>query len=91
MSSIRTIDLRKSQLSKSEYQRLLPRAEMDIDAATKAIEPILKQVREGDASTLIALCKKYDGVAPKELRVPRAELKVLHWYYSLRPTIEKSP
>jgi histidinol dehydrogenase len=48
---------------------------MDIDAATKAIEPILKQVREGDASTLIALCKKFDGVAPKELRVPRAELK----------------
>jgi histidinol dehydrogenase len=48
---------------------------MDIDAATKAIEPILKQVREGDAATLIALCKKFDGVAPKELRVPRAELK----------------
>ena len=75
MSSIRTIDLRKTQLSKGEYQKLLPRAEMDIDAATKAIEPILKAVREGDSSTLKALCKKYDGISPDEIRVPKSELK----------------
>jgi histidinol dehydrogenase len=48
---------------------------MDIDAAIKAIEPILRSVKNGDERTLIELCKKYDGVAPKEIRVPQAELK----------------
>ena len=75
MSSIRTLDLREKQLSKSEYQRLLPRAEMDIAAAIKTIEPILKSVQEGDLQTLIALCKRFGGIAPKEIRVPRQVLK----------------
>ena len=48
---------------------------MDIDAAIKAIEPILRSVKNGDESTLIELCKKYDGIAPKQIKVPRAELK----------------
>ncbi|MEN9735854.1 MAG: hypothetical protein RL129_564 [Actinomycetota bacterium] len=48
---------------------------MDVDAAVSAIKPILKAVNGGDEKTLLKLCKKYDGVAPQNLRVPRAELK----------------
>lgn len=75
MRTIKTIDLRSKNLSKSEYQVILPRAEMDIDAALKAIEPILKDVQSGDINTLISLSAKYDGIAPKEIRVPRSVLK----------------
>ena len=75
MGTIRTIDLRSKQLSKSEYQSILPRAEIDIDAALKAVSPILKAVKNGDKKTLIDLCKKYDGIAPQELRVPRSAMK----------------
>ncbi len=71
---IRRVDLRGQTLTKSAYQRLLPRADMDIDAALIAIAPILEQVKNGDADTLIALGEKFDGVAPEQIRVPREKL-----------------
>ncbi|MFM1938158.1 MAG: hypothetical protein RLZZ320_1016, partial [Actinomycetota bacterium] len=69
---MRVVDLRGRQLSKSEYQRLLPRAEFDIESALVAIKPILQAVREGDESTLKELSLKYDGVAPESIRVPKS-------------------
>jgi len=62
VTEIRTLDLRNKSLSKSGYQNLLPRAELNIAAAALAIEPILNAVREGNEKALFELCEKYDGI-----------------------------
>ena len=71
---IRTVDLRGRALSKADYQAELPRATLDVAAAVKLIEPILRKVREGDESTLIALAQEFDGVTPPSIRVPQTAL-----------------
>jgi len=68
---MRVVDVRERRLSKREYQSILPRADMDIDSALKAIEPILSAVKNGDESTLLELSLKFDGVAPAKLKVPK--------------------
>jgi histidinol dehydrogenase len=68
---IRTIDLRGKALSKSEYQGKLPRAVLDVAAATAAIEPILKRVSTAKESDLIELGREFDGIAPAKIRVPK--------------------
>ena len=67
---IRTLDLRGQHLTKGDYQKLLPRATLDIATAMVAIEPILEQVKNGSESDLIALGEKFDGVKPAHIRVP---------------------
>lgn len=71
---IRTVDLRGQSLDKAGYQVLLPRATLDVAQAMIAIEPILKRVREGDESDLVALAQEFDGVTPPSIRVPKAAL-----------------
>ena len=71
---VRTLDLRGKELSKARYQELLPRAEMDIASAMKAIEPIIESVRKGSEQTLLDLSLKFDGVAPSGIRVPQKEI-----------------
>jgi histidinol dehydrogenase len=39
-----------------------------------AIEPILKRVKDGNESDLIALAQEFDEITPKEIRVPQTEL-----------------
>ena len=72
--AIRTLDLRGRALTKSEYQRELPRAAMDISQALIAIEPILKAVESGNEETLKDLAEKFDGIRPPSIRVPQASL-----------------
>lgn len=71
---IRRIDLRGQSLSKAEINRLIPRAKLDVAAAMSAVEPILEKVRTGNEADLIELSKKYDGIAPTSVRVPKSEL-----------------
>lgn len=71
---IRTVDLRGQGLDKAGYQQLLPRATLDVAQAMIAIEPILKRVRKGDESDLIALAQEFDGVIPPSIRVPQSAL-----------------
>jgi len=68
--AIRTVDLRGSRLSKSAYREKLPRAQLDIGTAMRAIEPILEQVKNGTEADLIALGEKFDGVKPPHIKVP---------------------
>lgn len=68
---MRVVDLRGKRFSKSQYQQLLPRAEMDISSALNTIEPIIEAVKTGDESTMQELSLKFDGVAPQSLRVPQ--------------------
>lgn len=71
---IRRVDLRGKRLSKSEINKAIPRAKLDVMAAMQIVTPILEQVRVGAESDLIELAEKFDGVAPTKIRVPRAEL-----------------
>ena len=68
---MRVVDLRGQRLSKSDYQSIIPRAEIDIENALIAITPILNAVKSGDESTMRELSLKFDGIEPKSLRVPK--------------------
>ena len=68
---MRVVDLRTCHLTKRGYQELLPRAPLDINSALETVNPIIESVKNGDESTLLALSEKFDGVAPRSLRVPQ--------------------
>ncbi len=71
---IRTLDLRGKSLTKSGYQRAIPRATLDIAAAMLVIEPILERVKNGDESELIKLAQEFDGVTPDSIKVSQGAL-----------------
>jgi histidinol dehydrogenase len=73
-TAIRTVDFRGRSLSKIGYRNELPRAELDIETALLSISPILKTVKNGKESDLLDLCEKFDGIRPKSIRVPIAEI-----------------
>lgn len=68
---LRRVDLRGRYLTKDLYQRELPRATLNVNAAMVAIEPILNRVKNGDEGELLALCEEFDGVRPPSIRVPQ--------------------
>ena len=74
-TAIRTVDFRGRELSKIGYRNELPRAELDIEAALVSITPILQSVKNGSETALLDLCEKFDGVRPKSIRVPIAEIE----------------
>lgn len=71
---IRSLDLRGKALSKAGYQKLIPRASLDIAAAMAVIEPILQRVKTGTEEDLLQLAQEFDGVRPKSIRVPQSAL-----------------
>ena len=71
---IRRVDLRGSGLTKAGYQKLLPRATLDINQAMKTVEPILARVKNGSISDLLDLSFEFDGVRPPALRVSQRDL-----------------
>ena len=74
-TAIRTVDFRGRSLSKIGYRNELPRAELDIETALLSISPILETVKNGRESDLLDLCEKFDGIRPKSIRVPFAEIQ----------------
>ena len=74
-TAIRTVDFRGRSLSKIGYRDELPRAELDIETALLSISPILETVKNGKESDLLDLCEKFDGIRPKSIRVPIAEIQ----------------
>lgn len=71
---IRRVDFRGSRLTKAGYQKLLPRATLDINQAMKTVEPILARVKNGSISDLLDLSFEFDGVRPPALRVSQRDL-----------------
>lgn len=65
---IATHDLRGSV---PDPDAVLPRADVDVESAIAAAEPIVRAVRTGSTSTLLDLGHRFDGVRPPALRVPR--------------------
>lgn len=70
---VRVIDLRDSDLD--NLDAVLPRPELDIGAALKAVEPIIDQVHHQGAAALRELSQRFDGVVPETIRVPREALR----------------
>jgi histidinol dehydrogenase len=68
------IDLRGRTLGRRELHDVLPRAELDVEHATATVAPIVADVHDRGAAALRDLAERFDGVRPKHLRVPVAEL-----------------
>ncbi|MEI6295638.1 MAG: histidinol dehydrogenase [Actinomycetes bacterium] len=68
------IDLRGKTLSKADYKRAIPRANLDVARAMAAIEPILHRVKNGNEATLKELALEFDGISPAHIRVPRSAI-----------------
>ena len=71
---IRRVDLRGRRLSKTEYQKLLPRGDFDVSKAMAAITPILDLFPGATEASLLDLCEKFDGVRPKSLKVEKSDI-----------------
>ena len=71
---IRRLDLRGRRLSKTEYQKLLPRGDFDVSKAMAAITPILDLFPGATEASLLDLCEKFDGVRPKSLKVEKSDI-----------------
>ncbi len=72
--AIPLIDLRGKTLSKADYKRAIPRANLDVARAMAAIEPILHRVKNGNEATLKELALEFDGISPAHIRVPRSAI-----------------
>ena len=64
---IRRIDLRASTV---DPRSVLPRAEINVDAVTERVAPIILDVRERGSEAVLDWSARLDGVRPVALRVP---------------------
>ena len=68
---IRRIDLTGNQdFSRANLRNLLPRAEMDIEAALVTVKPLLERIKKEGEKAVIAITAEIDGVEIPQLRVP---------------------
>jgi len=67
---ISRIDLRGRALDARSLRDVLPRAELDVEAALSVVRPICEDVRHRGAEALRDLGERFDGVRPAQLRVP---------------------
>ena len=67
---IRRIDLRGRDLDVRALRAVLPRAPIDVEAATATVRPICDAVRERGEEAVLELSERFDGVRPSSLRVP---------------------
>ena len=69
---IRRIDLRGR--TPVDYREVVPRADVDVDAAVEAVRPICDAVRMRGAEAIAEFSRAFDGVVPERLRVPHEAL-----------------
>jgi len=72
MRMLRRIDLRGT--ASSDFREVVPRANLDVDAAVEVVRPICEAVRTRGEAAIAELSLRYDGVAPEQLRVPHEAL-----------------
>ena len=71
---LKRTDLRGRDVSAAELRALLPRAEIDVDAVSAQVRPVLDAVRERGVAATREFSLRFDGVAPATVRVPSARL-----------------
>ncbi|MCA0306926.1 MAG: histidinol dehydrogenase [Actinobacteria bacterium] len=69
---LRTLDLRGTTMA--DYRSVLPRAELDVDAAVERVRPIVQGVAERGVAALTEFSQAFDHVVPASFRVPAADL-----------------
>jgi histidinol dehydrogenase len=73
------IDLRRPvgqrMPGENALHRLLPRAGLDVSAATEQVRPTVEAIRERGASAVREAARRFDGGEPATLRVPAAALE----------------
>jgi histidinol dehydrogenase len=74
MPLIRELDLRGLSLSEGELNQLIPRAKLDIEAASDVSREVVESVRNRGVAYIRDLAKKIDGFDPEPLRVSSKEL-----------------
>ncbi|MBW8092221.1 histidinol dehydrogenase [Streptomyces hygroscopicus subsp. hygroscopicus] len=73
---ISRIDLRGTAFPEGGIDRdLLPRAELDVEAALEKVRPICDDVRHRGTAALIDCAHRFDGVAIERVRVPAEALE----------------
>src|SRR5680860_610291 len=72
---LRRIDLRGQELSTRELLAVVPRAEIDIDAALTTVRPILADVQARGEAALREYGERFDGGSPAQLRVAADEIE----------------
>ncbi|GLV73776.1 histidinol dehydrogenase [Streptomyces hygroscopicus] len=73
---ISRIDLRGTAFPEGGIDRdLLPRAELDVEAALEKVRPICDDVRHRGTAALIDYAHRFDGVAIERVRVPAEALE----------------
>lgn len=92
---MKILDLRETQLDDS-LAGLLPRPELDVEAACEVVRPLIEDVKTRGAAALRELAERFDHVRPDQLRAPtsvidqalqEADTKVLD---ALRISIERA-
>ena len=71
---MRRVDLRGTAATSPDYRRLVPRAELDVDAALEVVRPICDGVRERGVAAILEYSAQFDGVDQTEIAVPADEL-----------------
>ncbi|MEP6478415.1 MAG: histidinol dehydrogenase [Rhodoglobus sp.] len=71
---IQTIDLRDLQPTSSELARLVPRARLDVSAATDIARDLIEAVRETGEDALLEQASRLDGVRPNRIRIHADEI-----------------
>jgi histidinol dehydrogenase len=71
---MQTIDIRSTQPSRTELARLVPRARMDVAAATDTAAALIDDVRARGERALLDQAERLDGVRPQSVRVSAAEV-----------------
>ena len=71
---MRTLDLRGQQLTRAEIDALIPRTNIDIDAAVDAAREIVRDVKDRGADALREQAQKFDGLDNVSLRVPEKQI-----------------
>src|SRR5689334_16180020 len=70
IQGIRRVDLRGVAGSAPDYRTLVPRAELDVDAAVEIVRPICDDVRERGVAAIIEYSAQFDGVDQTDTAVP---------------------
>ncbi|CAL9556151.1 Histidinol dehydrogenase [Streptomyces sp. enrichment culture] len=87
------IDLRDSPSSEGAIDRdLLPRAELDVEAALEKVRPICEDVRHRGTAALVEYARRFDRVEIERVRVPadRIERALAELDPAVRAALEES-
>jgi histidinol dehydrogenase len=80
---IRRIDLRGTTVTDAsqpthaapDYRSVVPRAELDVEAALDIVRPICDAVRDRGAEAITEFARKFDGVEQQDIAVPPEQLQ----------------